>query len=186
VKLPLTGNVIFLFPDCFSPQNKTVVTAGSHGELYGIPPIQSMKDSEVQPFAESGIVNLWMSVPKLRGQTALNTQMIQLKLDHAYAFGKVAASISSADEQARNFTSLALCFHQHGSTRMKRECGPLSRTISSTGGRNPATICELRSSRDQFHGGPFRSHRQGEIRGQIETELWRILRGRMRKCIQSG
>jgi len=117
VKFPLVAGVSLLFPDRFSLQNKTVLTAGRHSELYGIPSIQSMKDSEVQPFAESGIVNLGMSVPEFRGQTALDAQMIQLKLNHAYVFGKVAASIPSTDEQARNFTSLALCFYQHVSTR---------------------------------------------------------------------
>jgi len=59
-----------------------------------------MKNFEIKPFAKPVIVDVRLTMPKLRRQFALNLQMIQLQFDCVDVLGKIPAYVSRADVQS--------------------------------------------------------------------------------------
>jgi hypothetical protein len=57
-----------------------------------------MEDLEIQPLTETRIMNFGLASPKLWHQRASNLEMVQLKLDKPYLFGKIATNVACAYE----------------------------------------------------------------------------------------
>ena len=95
------------------PQAKRILARRNHRQGDRLPNRLHVGDLEIQPLAQPGIVDFRLALPELRGQVALDIQMIQLQFDDIDVLRKVAPYILRTDLQTGHFMSLASRSNQH-------------------------------------------------------------------------
>ncbi|MGH9600205.1 MAG: hypothetical protein ACRD27_10090 [Terracidiphilus sp.] len=69
---------------------------------------------EFKPFAQPGIVNFRLAVPKAGRQLAINVEASQLNFNGLNMPWDIAPNVPSADIESGNFAAFALCSDHHG------------------------------------------------------------------------
>jgi hypothetical protein len=66
-----------------------------------------------QPSAQTGIVNLRLTLPEIRLEIALDPQVIQLQLDGCDVPWEVATDVADAHVQTGYHAAFAMCLDHH-------------------------------------------------------------------------
>jgi len=66
-----------------------------------------------QPRAQPRVVDLGFAIPEIRLQTALDMQVIELKLNNRNVLGKIAANVRRAHMKSSEAPTLTVCFYNH-------------------------------------------------------------------------
>ena len=63
---------------------------------------------ELQPFAQAGVVNLGVALPKVGRQRALDVEVIEPEFDGRFAFAEIAMRVRFADMQAGTVAAVSM------------------------------------------------------------------------------
>lgn len=66
-----------------------------------------------EPGAQARIVDLRMALPEVRGEPALDLQVVQLQLNNRGSLGEIATNVGGTDMQSDDTAALGLCSDDH-------------------------------------------------------------------------
>jgi hypothetical protein len=67
----------------------------------------------IQPGAQAGIVNVGVAVPEIRGQGALDLEVIEMQFNERNVPREMALHVARAYVEAGDAAGFPLCFHNH-------------------------------------------------------------------------